>query len=863
MDDASALVGLNPAVAARWARLWVWGKRLGVATVVGAVALWLLWRPLVWAVTPDVAAMVAESAKTARGGALLDRHGAVLRFFPNASGDYLLWVPLASCPAHLVQAVLAAEDRNFRQHPGFDLAAMARAAWQNLSERRIVSGASTITQQVIRIVRPRPRTLLTKLSEVLLAAKLEMQVDKDRILETWLNLAPMYGNLRGVGMAARVLFRKGVGQVNVAEAATLAAFPQAPARLRPDFPAGRRLLLGRRDWILGQMARLGMISAEAERAARTAVMPMFGRRLPFRAPHFVDWLAARDGAPLGEVTTSLDLAVQDRLTAALTAHRDRLARSGARQAAGLVLDTATMEVLAMAGSMEYGPIGGGFNNGCLAARSGGSILKPFLYALALEEGFHPGSIIPDTSRTFRTPQGDYLPYNATRRAYGPVSIRSALGNSLNISAVKMLNELGLRAFYRFLTGFGLVPPSETLWEYYGLGLAIGNPEVRLIDVAVAFGAFAHGGHRVDLRTTPGPVRRGPALMSEATAWSLLDIMSDPSARLLTFGNPRFFAFDQQVALKTGTSTNFRDCWVFAVTPAYVIGLWAGNFEGGVTNGLGGATACGPILHQLLRDLPVPATGWFPRPAGLEGVRVCGTSGQAPTAFCPMVSREWVDRARLPLPTCPFHESQGLFHELPAEYADWIQRRGQALRADPFRLQGDLVVADPLAALPDDPGAGSGVWVRPAEGATGTATGALWEGAPRGAVGPLTGSPRSGVPGGGAAVGTQEASAAESVGGPSRVLLVGVPGGEPGWGRLRIVSPHDGDRFVMVPDGENLIRLRAVPDTPLPEVVWLIDGAELARTPPPYEAWWTLTRGRHIITALSLGEEAAQITIQVE
>ncbi|RCK77929.1 MAG: Multimodular transpeptidase-transglycosylase [Candidatus Ozemobacter sibiricus] len=854
MGEPSGSAPPTQAAEAGRARRRAWGKRLALAALAGGVALWLLWRPLVWAVTPDVAAMVSESLRAVRGGALLDRHGAVLRFFPNAAGDYQLWVPLASCPVHLVQAVLAAEDRNFRQHSGFDVAAMARAAWQNLTERRIVSGASTITQQVVRMVRPRPRTWLTKLTELVLAAKLEMQLDKDRLLEAWLNLAPMYGNLRGVGMAARVLFRKGIEQVTVAEAATLAAFPQSPARLHPEAPKGRRLLLARRDWVLGQMVRLGWLSRDEERAARAAPMPMYGRRLPLRAPHFADWVVARDGPPRGEVMTSLDLAVQDRLVEALTAHRDRLARAGARQVAGLVADTATMEVLAMAGSFEYGPVGGGFNNGCLAPRSGGSILKPFLYALALEEGFHPGSIIPDTRRTFRTPQGDYLPYNATRRTYGPVSIRSALGNSLNISAVKMLNELGGRAFYRFLAGFGLVPPSDTLWEYYGLGLAIGNPEVRLVDVVAAYGAFAHGGRRVELRTTPGPLRAGPALMSEATAWSLLDIMSDPSARLLTFGNPRFFAFDQPVALKTGTSTNYRDCWIFAVTPAYVIGLWAGNFEGSATHGLGGATACGPILHQLLRDLPGPARGWFPRPAILEGVRICGLSGQAPTAFCPMVSREWVERSRLPLPSCPFHESQGLFHELPAEYADWIQQRGQALRVDPFRLQGDLAVADPLAALPDDSGAG--VRVRPAGEASGLAAG---DGPTGGASERIQrrrlGAAGAGSEGGGAAM------AAE--GEASRMWRAGAATEELGWGRIRIVSPHDGDRFVMVPDGDNLIRLRAEPETPLPEVIWLIDGAELARTPPPYEAWWRLERGRHTITALSLGEEAAQITIQVE
>ncbi|NLI78406.1 MAG: hypothetical protein GX442_18455 [Candidatus Riflebacteria bacterium] len=871
--------------------------------------VWLLWRPVVWHLTPDVQAMVTTAIAAGRGGALLDRNGTVLRFFPNAQGDYQLWVPLASCSAELVQAMLAAEDRNFRHHPGFDLQAIVRAAWQNLTERRIVSGASTISQQVIRIIRPRPRTLGTKLSELLLAAKLEMQTGKDDILEAYLNLAPMYGNLRGVGMGARVLFRKGVGDLALAEAATLAAFPQAPARLHPDIPRRRKALLARRDWILRQMESLGMIASEACRAAIAGPMAMHGRRLPFRAPHFVDWVVSRLGTPTAELTTSLDMTVQDRLTAELTAHRDRLFRSGARQAAGLVLDTATLEVLAMAGSFEYGPVADGFNNGCLALRSGGSTLKPFLYALALEEGFHPAAIIPDTKRTFRTPQGDYLPFNATRRAYGPVSIRSALGNSLNISAVRMLNEIGLRPFHRFLADFGLVPDSDRLWEFYGLGLAIGNPEVRLTDVAAAYGAFAHGGRRIDLRITPGPASMGRQLMAETTAWSVLDMLSDPSARLLTFGNPRFFAFESPVALKTGTSTNYRDCWLFAVTPAFVIGLWAGNFDGAPTFQLGGATAGGPILQGLLRELAAPGGGWFPRPPGLESTRVCSTSGLAPTPFCPMVSREWIDRRRLPLEGCTFHERQGEFHDLPAEYADWIQARAHTVRVDPFRLEGRLAVANPLAALPADPWAEPGVRLRPLPAPATTMPSLAGPAAappasigspasdpapastpllpaplpPLPVVGPATNPTgmnsascaRTTTPGVSSAAASGDPSAvppgaAAPTSGPppgtaarSLVMTLDSQAGEPGWGRLRIVSPHDGDRFVLVPEGDNLVRLRAVPENALPEIVWLVDGAEIARTPPPYEAYWQLQRGRHAITALSLGEEAAQITILVE
>jgi len=794
----------------------------------------LCWRPAVRLLVPDADGFVKAALK-ADGGAIFSIDGTLLRLFPSPSGDLRLNTPLASFPPLLINALLAAEDRSFFSHGGFDLVAMGRAAWDNLMHRRVVSGASTITQQLMRISRPRPRTLAVKLSELFLAARLEQQMTKQEILSAYLNLAPMAGNLRGAWAGACLLFGKDPAALDLAEAATLAALPQSPSRLHPYRPGGARRLRERRNWVLSRMAKLNLADAQACFAAARKPLGVRPWGLPLSCPHFTEWVFAETGTPTGRLTTTLDLDIQRQLEKVLTAHRSRLARSGARQAAGLVIDTSTMSVLAMAGSQNWGPEAGGFNNGCTARRSGGSILKPFLYALALENGYSASSVISDTLQTFRTPQGDYLPVNADRRSYGPTTIRSALGNSLNITAVKMLNALGGKRFYLFLATLGLLPPDEKLAEVYGLGLAIGNPELTMTSVAAAYGMFAHGGRRVSLRTTPGPASISVSIISNATAWITLEMMADPSARLLTFGNPQFFSYPFPVAIKTGTSTNYRDAWLFCLTPRYILGLWAGNFDGTPTYGLSGATACGPMAHDLLTDLQAGGvSGWFRQPSSVVTAAVCGISGKRPTRFCPVQAMEIFVRGEEPSEDCRFHERQGRFHELPPEYAGWLQARGISRSADPFVLAGGIEIGDPFAPLPGGHPDGPGVHMK----------------FPASAPLPLD----------------LTAAASQSLAvstGTSR-LRVSQPDSESvGWGRITIVSPHNGDRFVRSSDEENLVRLRAIPEEPLSEVVWLVDGTEIARIGPPYEALWPMQPGAHEITALTPGEEAAQVRITVE
>ncbi len=746
----------------------------------------------------------------AAGGVYTDRNGRILRVFPSQNGDYFIYSPLASHSADLITAVLTAEDRSFFSHSGFDFKAIFRALWQNLASGKVVSGASTITQQLIRVVRPRPRTLVTKLSELLMAVRLEEQLSKAEILEKYLNAVSMFGNVRGISMAASLLFGKSVEMLNLGESAALAAAIQAPGRFDPFDAKGNIRLTRRRSWVLGEIRRAGKCSESQYHNAVKLQIPSWQRRRPFNAPHFCDLLVSSFGPPIGRQITTIDLNLQDILTSTLTAHMPRLMKNGAFQAGGMIVDSRSLEVLAMAGSVQYGPLAAGYNNVCMARRSGGSILKPFLYALALESGYYPSFVIPDTMQSFKTPKGEYNPYNADRKSYGPVTIRSALGNSLNISAVKMLNLLGVESFYRLVVDLELLPARIGAADFFGLGLAIGNPEVRMFDLVKAYGIFVNGGRLKPLEFFAGQSHQGNEIISAQTAWMVFDMLADPSARLFTFGNPAFFKTAAPVAIKTGTSTEYRDCWLLAVNSRFIIALWVGNFTGAPTRALSGATACGPIFKNLIDYLEKSYQIDSPKePEGIARHPVCSISGQIPNGFCPLTGRELFVAANPLPPFCTFHRSNQEIHELPSDYASWLRQRRKVLDVDPFRLINEKDMADPWKVsglLPAEP---------------------------------------------------------QIVAAASGPLVVQPIAPAAGPGSVRIVSPHDGDCYVMSPSHENFALLRAIPSEPVPEIIWLINGSEFVRTPPPYEAYWPLARGVYRINAVTDGDMAAEIEIRVE
>lgn len=786
-------------------------KRLLLAsTFICAIILagWFLrhiWLPLI---TTDPAILLQAHFESS--GSYTDRHGQVLRVYPDARGDFSVYVPLASHSEYLLDAVMVTEDRNFYSHPGFDPGSILRAAWQNTVNRRIVSGASTISQQLIRVIRPGPRNISTKISELFHAMRLEQSYSKKQILEFYLNAVSMFSNVRGIFLSARLLFGKSPDMLNLAESATLAAAIQAPGRLDPFSRKGNSRLLKRRNWILGEMLKYGKCTPTQYEHARSTAVPSIRGKKPFNAPHYCELITALSGPPRGSKRTTINLDLQNFLVQTVNAHLPRLMKNGATQVGAIIADSKNLEILAMSGSVQYGPVAKGFNNATVARRSGGSILKPFLYALAIENGYYPSFVIPDTMQPFKTPQGEYLPYNANRQSYGPVTIRSALGNSLNISAIKMINLLGVKTFYSLLTELELLEMRPGAADFFGLGLAIGNPEIRMLDLIKAYGVLRNAGVLKSIKFFVDQPQQIKSIISPQTSYLIFDILADHSARLLTFGNPGFFKSKHRVAIKTGTSTDYRDCWLLAVNTDFIIALWAGNFSGAPTRALSGATACGPIYKNIIDYLEsYSSNSQIARPEGLSQHLVCSISGQPPGPFCPLTGYDiFPDNCKMP-ETCNFHTAIGTEHELPADYASWISGRKKFLDADPFKLVHNLQVTDPFKLIGLD------------------------------------------LPKPSPALAT------------SVIKLEQSNSGSNFQDSIKIVSPHNGDRLIMSSSHDNFALLRAIPSAPATEVIWLINGSEFIRTAPPYETYWPMSPGTHRICAITENNAASEIEIFVE
>ncbi len=635
---------------------------------------------------------IASATRRAAGKSVVDRAGRVLRLFPDHEGNFSLWYLIGQIPTSVTRAVIAAEDKRFRFHPGCDPIAICRAAVQNLGRGKTHSGASTITQQVVRLINPRPRTLRSKIVEILESLKMEWQLSKDHILELYLNLSPMGGNIKGWGLASRVYFDKDVAHLSIPEAAALAAVPRSPARLNPGSARGRAALHAEKNRVLLRMFRHGSISEEDFSKMSRAEVEFRRTALPLEAPHLVDMVAK----------TMADRQNRVAVEGVLRSHRDRLAKLGIRQACALVVSADRAEVLAMVGSLGYGAKDSGYINGVLMNRGVGSTLKPFLYALALDRGLTAASEIPDTFQTYPTPRGDYLPFNADRRTYGPVTVRMALGNSLNLPAVKTLRFLGVPEFREFLVRVGMLGLESPSADHYGLGLAIGNMEAGLLKLVQAYTAAARRGVCRPVAYLADQRVEETQVFSPEAAYIIGDILADPTSRLLTFGNPDWLDFRYPVSVKTGTSTNNRDCWAVGYTARHIVGLWAGNFDGSPGFGASASKTCGPILKAIFGRLYGTGTpGRVARPASIQDVSVCWISGKPSSPGCAHTYTE-LFVARPPADDrCLMNHSNDPHLYLGAQYASWLDKRRIHQGVGRFRLlQPGDTRAEP--AVPDQP-----------------------------------------------------------------------------------------------------------------------------------------------------------------
>ena len=619
----------------------------------------------------------------ASGLEFLDRHGRTLRELRDGQEQFSRTAAEGEIPTVLMQATLAAEDQRFWSHNGVDWRATLRAAWQLVRNGRIVSGGSSITQQLVKLAEPRPRTFRTKLIEAAQALRLEREWDKPRILAAYLNRLD-YGNLRaGSDAAARHYFDKAPADLSAAEAAFLAGLPQAPSRLNPRarFAGAKR----RQEWILGRMHALGWLTSEDYTRSLAEPVQLAPPRREFAAPHFVDLLLEREAPDTSRpqrVTTTLDLELNRFVEQTLRSQFARLREQQVGNGAAVVLDNRTGAVLALVGSEDYFAPAAGQVNGAWAPRSAGSTLKPFTYALAFERGATPASIVADVPCEFSTATGVFAPVNYDRHCHGPVRHRLALANSLNIPAVRVLDELGGAAvLHARLRACGLTTLAQPA-EHYGLGLTLGNAEVRLLELANAYACLARLGEWRPWRLLEGAgdYKSPTRVISREAAWLVADVLADNRARALAFGLETPLRFDFPVACKTGTSTDYRDNWAVGYTPEFTVAVWAGNFDGSPMRGVSGVTGAGPVLHTIFQNLRTrfgttwfePPTGWVQREVHpLTGKLVTEDARRSLTKDFAAV-REWFPPDRLPpVSSAADFDASGRVL-LPSEYRAWFQ-----------------------------------------------------------------------------------------------------------------------------------------------------------------------------------------------
>lgn len=579
---------------------------------------------------------------------IYDRYGAPMRGFLSENNTYYLPVPLADVSPWLIAAAVAAEDKRFFSHPGVDVKAVLRAAWQNAREGEIVSGASTITQQLARAVEPRPKTLWGKAGEAWNALLLERKMTKEEILEEYFNLLELGNLTQGVEAAARFYFNVPASELSLSQAAFLAGLAKSPTQYNPLRHFARALK--RRDWVLKKMLDNGFIDREMYDIALTEKLELRSAARPFSAPHFTRFLQPLVPASAKDVYATIDRELQLYAEELVKNYVSRLAEENVTNAAAVVVENGTGAVLAYVGSADfYNEKNNGQVDGARALRQPGSALKPFVYGLAFEKGaLTPASLIEDEDTFF---EGGFRPRNYDESYHGPVSARGALACSYNIPAVKAAEKSGAANLLALLrrAGFSTL---EKPADFYGLGLALGNGEVRLLDLTNAYASLARGGVYKPLLVAREPVIRLPGrearVFDEKTAYLVTDILADNNARAPAFGLNSPLSVPFPLAAKTGTSKDYKDNFTLAYTPRWTIGVWVGNFDATPMQQISGVTGAGPIMHDLAvylqRKYPSPP---FETPEGVTRALVCAQSGLLAGPACKHTKEEVFDFAHLP------------------------------------------------------------------------------------------------------------------------------------------------------------------------------------------------------------------------
>ncbi|MCX6273454.1 MAG: penicillin-binding protein 1C [Bacteroidetes bacterium] len=598
---------------------------------------------------------------------LEDRQGGMLGARIATDGQWRF--PTAdSIPGKFRLALLTFEDRSYYYHPGVNPFSLARAAWQNLKAYKRVSGGSTITMQLARVLRGhRERSLWNKIMEILFAIRLECRYSKSSILSVYASCAPFGGNVVGITAASHRYFGKDPFSLSWAEAATLAVLPNAPSLIQPS--RNRELLRNKRDRVLKMLYRKGFIDTNTYSLALLEPLPEKPLPMPQKAQHLLARAANEQGGRV--IRTTIDPFLQERVNEILLRHHNYLKSNEIHNLAALVLDVESGSVLAYVGNITQSsdPSAGGDVDVIVSPRSTGSLLKPILFAAMLSAGeLLPGTLIPDIP----TQIGGFSPKNYNLSYEGAVPAKRALAKSLNIPAVKMLKDFGVERFYHLLQQLGMTTltfPSD----HYGLSLILGGAEGTLWDICGMYASLARplNHYRTyESRYSPADIHppgylakkplknskesiSGQSLITAGSLWLMFEALVEVN-RPDEESGWRSYAGMGKVAWKTGTSFGFRDGWAVATTPRYVVGVWVGNADGEGRPGLTGIGTAAPVLFDIL-DV-IKSANWFNIPYDdLVRVPVCRRSGHLASALCQPVDTLWVQLAGKTTDVCPYHQ----------------------------------------------------------------------------------------------------------------------------------------------------------------------------------------------------------------
>lgn len=639
---------------------------------------------------------IEEKAPVA-GTLIVDRQGMPL--VRDATEGVRIPVALDDIAPIVVKATIAAEDKRFRSHIGIDPLAVARALGDATTSTSRPRGASTITQQVARelYLDDGAPALLRKAREALTAFQLEARYPKSALIEAYLNQVYYGRGAYGIEAAARLYFGVSARNLDLTRASYLAGLPQLPG-VYGEEPAAAR---ARQRYVLDRLVATGAITAAQADEAATTPLGFAETTEPALAPHFTlmveeELTAVRPdltGRPGLVIETTLDATQQREASRSLQAHLGRVADRNAGNGAVVVLEAESGAVVVLVGSADFSAEDTGQVNMAVALRQPGSALKPFLYGAALEQGYTAATPLLDVPSGFATPEGSYRPTNFDHRFRGPTPLRTALASSLNVPAVRTLDDIGIAAFLEVAGRFGLrdFGPADS----YGLAVVLGAAEVRLLDLTAAYGALAAGGLRAEPYTiervrvaATGEVlyereaRPQERAMSAGHAFLLADILSDPFARAPAFGFDSPLDTPFPAAVKTGTTSGFRDSWALGFTPEHAVGVWVGNADGESMVNLPGLEGAAPIWRDVMiavsADRPERS---FEPPPSLLAVTVCAPTGLLPGPHCPSPMREWFIAGTEPrevesyyLPAADRH----LVIDPPVEARAWAAQAGLRL-----------------------------------------------------------------------------------------------------------------------------------------------------------------------------------------